>query len=220
MCLPAGFLNLSLFVFLYIKPMCLPAGFLNLSLFVFLYIKPMCLPAVFLSLSLFVFLYIKPMCLPAVFLSLTLFVFLYIKPMCLPAGFLSLSLSDQMVLLQSTWLDIQCFNLVYHSSPYQGILVFADDFKCSEEDTIKMGLPLALDAASRQLARKLSLLKITKEEYVLMKAILVLNPGTHAWITLCGILCETVRLQIINDVSNPQCKPGTSRMIQCNFVKC
>ncbi|KAI0207958.1 Estrogen-related receptor gamma [Lamellibrachia satsuma] len=94
-------------------------------------------------------------------------------------GFLSLSLSDQMVLLQSTWLDIQCFNLVYHSSPYQGILVFADDFKCSEEDAIKMGLPLAYDAASRQLARKLSLLKITKEEYVLMKAILVLNPDMN-----------------------------------------
>ncbi|KAI0207956.1 hypothetical protein LSAT2_007370, partial [Lamellibrachia satsuma] len=103
---------------------------------------------------------------------------------CLSAGFLSLSLSDQMVLLQSMWLDFQCFNFVYCSSPYQGI----------QEDTIKMGSPLMYDAASRQLVRKLMLLNITKEEYVLMKAILLLNLGMRAWITLCGKLCETVRL--------------------------
>ncbi|KAI0207959.1 Estrogen-related receptor gamma [Lamellibrachia satsuma] len=94
-------------------------------------------------------------------------------------GFLSLSLSDQMVLLQSTWLDIQCFNLVYRSSPYQGILVFADDFKCSEDDAIKMGSPLEYDSVSRRLAKKLSRLMITKEEYVLMKAILLLNPDMN-----------------------------------------
>ena len=63
-----------------------------------------------------------------------------------------------------------------------------------------MGSPLMYDAVSRQLAKKLTLLKITKEEYVLMKAILLLNPGTHAWITLCGKLCETVRLQIVSYV--------------------
>ena len=42
-----------------------------------------------------------------------------------------------------------------------------------------MGSCLAYDAASRQLAKKLTLLKITKEEYVLMKAILLLNPGRY-----------------------------------------
>ena len=84
-----------------------------------------------------------------------------------------------MVLLQSTWLDIQCFNLVYRSSPYQGILVFADDFKCPKEDAKNMGSCLAYDTASRQLAKKLTLLKITKEEYVLMKAMLLLNPGRY-----------------------------------------
>ena len=101
----------------------------------------------------------------------------YYITLSLLVGFLSLSLSDQMVLLQSTWLDIQCFNLVYRSSPYQGILVFADDFKCSEDDAIKMGSPLEYDSVSRRLAKKLSRLMITKEEYVLMKAILLLNPG-------------------------------------------
>ena len=40
-----------------------------------------------------------------------------------------------MILLQSTWLDIQCFNLVFRSTPYSnnGILVYADDFRISNE---------------------------------------------------------------------------------------
>ena len=40
-----------------------------------------------------------------------------------------------------------------------------------------MGSPLEYDSVSRRLAKKLSRLMITKEEYVLMKAILLLNPG-------------------------------------------
>ena len=44
-------------------------------------------------------------------------------------GFISIPLPDQMNLLQSTWLDILCFNLAYRSVPYKGMLVFADDFK-------------------------------------------------------------------------------------------
>ena len=82
-----------------------------------------------------------------------------------------------MNLLQSTWLDILCFNLAYRSVPYKGLLVFADDFQCTEEDSTKFGSPPDLDNLTRKLARKLSGLGITKEEYVIMKAMLLLNPG-------------------------------------------
>lgn len=92
-------------------------------------------------------------------------------------GFINLPLADQMNLLQSTWLDILCFNLAYRSVPYKGLLVFADDFQCTEEDSAKFGSPPDLDNLTRKLARKLSTLGITKEEYVLMKAMLLLNPG-------------------------------------------
>jgi hypothetical protein len=82
-----------------------------------------------------------------------------------------------MNLLQSTWLDVMCFNLAYRSTPYKGLLFYADDFKCSEEYARKLGSPPELDAANRKLAEKLSSLNVTREEYVLLKAMLLLNPG-------------------------------------------
>lgn len=93
------------------------------------------------------------------------------------SGFINLPLADQMNLLQSTWLDILCFNLAYRSVPFKGILVFADDFQCTDEDLIKYGSPPDLDGLTRKLARKLTALGITREEYVLLKAMLLLNPG-------------------------------------------
>ena len=93
------------------------------------------------------------------------------------AGFINLPLGDQMNLLQSTWLDVLCFNLAYRSVPYKGVLVFADDFQCTQEDSKKFGSPPDLDALTRKLAKKLSDLLVTKEEYVLLKAMLLLNPG-------------------------------------------
>lgn len=91
-------------------------------------------------------------------------------------GFINLPLSDQMNLLQSTWLDVLCFNLAFRSTPYKGLLVHADDFKCTEDDTKKYGSPVEMDTIARKLARKLSDLNVTKEEYVIMKSMLLLNP--------------------------------------------
>lgn len=90
-------------------------------------------------------------------------------------GFVSLQLSDQMNLLQSTWLEILCLNLAFRSCPYKNILVFADDFKLSEDDVVKFSAPVQLDSICRRLAKKLSDLALTKEEYVLMKTLLLLN---------------------------------------------
>ena len=49
-----------------------------------------------------------------------------------------------------------------------------------------MAAPIGFDAMSRRLAYKLSRLNIRREEYVFMKAMLLLNPGllckTHQYI--------------------------------------
>jgi len=93
------------------------------------------------------------------------------------AGFLSLPLPDQMNLLQSTWLDIICFNEAFRSTPYEGSIVFADDFKCSETESKKFGIPSSLDFVTRKLAQKMTKMMVTTEEYILLKTILLLNPG-------------------------------------------
>jgi len=96
---------------------------------------------------------------------------------CDVSGFLSLPLPDQMNLLQSTWLDIICFNEAFRSVPYDGFIVFADDFKCSEAESTKFGIPSSLDSVSRKLAVKMTKMTVTTEEYILLKTILLLNPG-------------------------------------------
>nr|AHY03422.1 estrogen receptor [Perinereis aibuhitensis] len=102
-------------------------------------------------------------------------------------GFISLQLSDQMNLLQSTWLDVLCFNLAYRSTPYKGVLVFADDFQCTEEDSKKYGSPAEMDSLTRKVAKKLTSLSLTREEYVFMKAMMLLNPDANT------DSCETVQ---------------------------
>ena len=62
-----------------------------------------------------------------------------------------------------------------------------------------MGLSHAYDSASRKLAKKLTLLKITKEEYVLMKAMLLFNPGTY---TSCVKPDKVVILLLLSGVFN------------------
>ena len=91
--------------------------------------------------------------------------------------FKSLRLCDQMSLLRSTWLDIVCLNITYRSLPYNGDIVYADDFKVSEEDSCLFGATLELDYVMRRLIRKLSDVKLTYEEYLLLKALLLFNPG-------------------------------------------
>ncbi len=82
-----------------------------------------------------------------------------------------------MNMLQSTWLDILYFNLAYRSVPYKGYLVYADDFRCTEDEAKRLGAPAELDMVMRKMAKKLTELNISREEYVLMKTMLLLNPG-------------------------------------------
>ena len=95
-------------------------------------------------------------------------------------GFVDLLLRDQMNLLQGAWLDILCFNIAFRSSPYKGVLIFADDFVMSDGDSSTFCIPLELNVMLRKLARKLTELALMREEYVLMKVMLLMNPGTYA----------------------------------------
>ena len=47
-----------------------------------------------------------------------------------------------------------------------------------ETDAGFFNIPRDLNTVSRRLAKKLTSLGITREEYVLMKAMILLNPGT------------------------------------------
>lgn len=95
-------------------------------------------------------------------------------------GFIGLTLKDQMNLLQGAWLDILCFNVAFRSSPYKGVLMFADDFVMSDGDSSNLCIPLELNVTLRKLARKISELALTREEYVLMKVMVLLNPDLNA----------------------------------------
>ncbi|KAK3093064.1 hypothetical protein FSP39_010639 [Pinctada imbricata] len=90
-------------------------------------------------------------------------------------GFCTLSLIDQMNLLQHSWLEILCLNLVFRSCPYNGYLKFAEDLQLSVEDAKMCQCSPELDSLSRKLAKKFTNMGVTKEEYLLLKAMTLCN---------------------------------------------
>lgn len=82
-----------------------------------------------------------------------------------------------MNLLQHSWLEILCLNLCYRSSPYSGYLRFAQDFSISESDATIYMSNSELDSLTRKLAKKMTALDVSREEYVILKALLLCNPG-------------------------------------------
>jgi len=66
----------------------------------------------------------------------------------------------------------------------------------SSEDVERFGIPCELSSSLLVLAKKLSSLAVSVEEYVLLKAVLLLNPGTPAgqpprlvMLSLCLSVC-------------------------------
>ncbi|XP_048737503.1 steroid hormone receptor ERR2-like isoform X1 [Ostrea edulis] len=90
-------------------------------------------------------------------------------------GFCTLSLSDQMNLLQHSWLEILCLNLVFRSCPYNGYLKFAEDLQLSVDECKLCHCSPELDGLSRKLAKKFTEMEVTKEEYLLLKAMTLCN---------------------------------------------
>ncbi|MGH0186984.1 UNVERIFIED_CONTAM: hypothetical protein FKN15_023383 [Acipenser sinensis] len=96
------------------------------------------------------------------------------------SGFSSLSLSDQMSVLQSAWLEVLVLAVAFRSLPCDDEIVFAEDYVMDEELSKRAGLT-DLNGAINQLARKYRTLQLDREEFVLLKAIALTNSGTRGW---------------------------------------
>ena len=82
-----------------------------------------------------------------------------------------------MNLLQNAWPELLAMNVIHRSIPYRGTINFADDFKLTEAEAKAHKTPRELDELTRSLCRKLTKMCLLKEEHVLLKALVLLNPG-------------------------------------------
>uniref|UniRef100_A0AAR5QKP1 Estrogen-related receptor n=1 Tax=Dendroctonus ponderosae TaxID=77166 RepID=A0AAR5QKP1_DENPD len=91
-------------------------------------------------------------------------------------GFSDLSLNDQMRLLQSTWAEILTLTLAFRSLPMisLGRLKFAIDFTLDEKQSKDCGA-LELYQTCTHMVERLESLSILKEEYYLLKALVLTN---------------------------------------------
>ncbi|KAJ8873839.1 hypothetical protein PR048_024675 [Dryococelus australis] len=89
-------------------------------------------------------------------------------------GFTELSLNDQMRLLQSTWAEILTLTLAFRSLSSSGKLRFASDFTLDESQARDCGA-LELYQQCCQIVERLERLSITKEEYYILKALVLAN---------------------------------------------
>ncbi|CAG5928144.1 unnamed protein product [Menidia menidia] len=89
-------------------------------------------------------------------------------------GFPSLSLADQMSLLQSGWMEILILRVVFRSLALEDKLVYAEDYVMDEEQSKLAGL-LDLNNAILQLVKKYKSMGLEKEEFVVLKAIALVN---------------------------------------------
>ncbi|ERE77748.1 steroid hormone receptor ERR1-like protein [Cricetulus griseus] len=107
-------------------------------------------------------------------------------------GFSSLSLSDQMSVLQSVWMEVLVLGVAQRSLPLQDELAFAEDLVLDEEGARAAGLG-DLGAALLQLVRRLQALRLEREEYVLLKALALANSGSIEYSCPASNECEITK---------------------------
>ncbi|KAI4880533.1 hypothetical protein NFI96_018562, partial [Prochilodus magdalenae] len=95
-------------------------------------------------------------------------------------GFQELSLHDQVQLLESSWLEILMIGLIWRSIHSPGKLIFAQDLILdrSEGDCVE-GMSEIFDMLLATVAR-FRTLKLKSEEFVCLKAIVLLNSGAFS----------------------------------------
>ncbi|XP_035023991.2 estrogen receptor beta isoform X1 [Hippoglossus stenolepis] len=90
-------------------------------------------------------------------------------------GFLELSLTDQIHLLKCCWLEILMLGLMWRSVDHPGKLIFSPDFKLNrEEGQCVEGIMEIFDMLLAATSRFREL-KLQREEYVCLKAMILLN---------------------------------------------
>ncbi|XP_041662096.1 estrogen receptor isoform X2 [Cheilinus undulatus] len=98
-------------------------------------------------------------------------------------GFLQLTLHDQVQLLESSWLEILMIGLIWRSIHCPGKLIFAQDLILdrSEGDCVE-GMAEIFDMLLAT-ASRFRVLKLKPEEFVCLKAIILLNSGAFSFCT-------------------------------------
>nr|AFC36881.1 estrogen receptor alpha [Paramisgurnus dabryanus] len=96
-------------------------------------------------------------------------------------GFQDLSLHDQVQLLESSWLEVLMIGLIWRSIHSPGKLIFAQDLILdrSEGECVE-GMAEIFDMLLATVARFRSL-KLKSEEFVCLKAIILLNSGAFSF---------------------------------------
>uniref|UniRef100_A0A674D3M1 Estrogen receptor 2b n=1 Tax=Salmo trutta TaxID=8032 RepID=A0A674D3M1_SALTR len=90
-------------------------------------------------------------------------------------GFVELSLTDQVHLLESCWLEVLMLGLMWRSVDHPGKLIFSADLKLNrEEGNCVEGIMIIFDMLLAATTR-LRELNLQKEEYVCLKAMILLN---------------------------------------------
>lgn len=90
-------------------------------------------------------------------------------------GFMELSLADQIHLLKCCWLEILMLGLMWRSVDHPGKLIFSPDFKLNrEEGQCVEGIMEIFDMLLAATSRFREL-KLQREEYVCLKAMILLN---------------------------------------------
>ncbi|XP_073689839.1 estrogen receptor beta-2 isoform X1 [Garra rufa] len=90
-------------------------------------------------------------------------------------GFVELTLSDQVHLLECCWLDILMLGLMWRSVDHPGKLIFSPDLKLNrEEGNCVEGIMEIFDMLLATTSRFREL-KLQREEYVCLKAMILLN---------------------------------------------
>ncbi|CAN9507487.1 unnamed protein product [Ophioblennius macclurei] len=98
-------------------------------------------------------------------------------------GFLQLSLHDQVQLLESSWLEVLMIGLIWRSIHCPGKLIFAQDLILdrNEGDCVE-GMAEIFDMLLATTSR-FRMLKLKPEEFVCLKAIILLNSGAFSFCT-------------------------------------
>ncbi|XP_046904559.1 estrogen receptor 2b [Hypomesus transpacificus] len=90
-------------------------------------------------------------------------------------GFVELSLADQVHLLECCWLEVLMLGLMWRSVDHPGKLIFTPDFKLNrEEGSCVEGIMEIFDMLLAATSRFREL-KLQREEYVCLKAMILLN---------------------------------------------
>uniref|UniRef100_A0AAX7SQJ9 Estrogen receptor n=1 Tax=Astatotilapia calliptera TaxID=8154 RepID=A0AAX7SQJ9_ASTCA len=98
-------------------------------------------------------------------------------------GFLQLSLHDQVLLLESSWLEVLMIGLIWRSIHCPGKLIFAQDLILDRtEGTCVEGMAEIFDMLLAT-ASRFRMLKLKPEEFVCLKAIILLNSGAFSFCT-------------------------------------